>query len=112
MQPVTGHGPGRLVAQAGQQSCPDSLSQETGANRQHQSFRVTKEECMRFLGICSSLIVLAALASASDIKLQILDPSGAAISGAQATLRVSNEQRIIAVQTSSAEGMVLFSGVT
>jgi len=66
---------------------------------------------MRFLGICSSLIVLAALAAASDIKIQILDPSGAAISGAQATLRVANEQRIVAVQNSSAEGIVLFAGV-
>ena len=89
------------------ENCPDSPSQETGANCHYNPFRVSKEECMRFSGILLSVLLLAA-ASAAEIKIQVLDPRSAAVSGAQVELSQPGATALLAVGVTSAEGVAEF----
>jgi vitamin B12 transporter len=69
---------------------------------------------MRFRGTFASLVLLVASVSAADIKLRVLDPHSAAVSGAQVTLLPNGRDARppLAVENTSAEGLVVFRGVT
>jgi vitamin B12 transporter len=57
------------------------------------------------------LAAFLASASASDLKIKILDPQSAAVAGSQVSLFPENSSIPFGVQTSSGEGLVLFPGV-
>ena len=63
---------------------------------------------MRFFPVLASLAVLLAAASATDIKIRVIDPQSAAVSGAQVELLLSGRSTIRAVQKTNAEGVVIF----
>jgi vitamin B12 transporter len=75
-------------------------------------FRVIKEECMRSCRILVSVLVLAlipvAAASAAEIKVKVVDPQLAVVGGAQVALFAVGSTTPLAVQDSSAEGVVVF----
>ena len=60
-----------------------------------------------FVGVFLGLI-LSAAASAADLKVKVVDPQSAAVAGAQVSLGRGNERRIVATQSTSAEGTALF----
>ena len=78
-------------------------------------FRVQKEDGMRsaswsFPSLIFSLflsIVSSSPASAADLKVKVVDPQLAAVAGAEVFL-VSAGQRVLATQTTSAEGIASF----
>jgi len=55
-----------------------------------------------------SLLSLTVAAFAADIKVKVVDPQGAAVAGAQVSLLGRSETKVIATQTTSAEGAALF----
>ena len=57
------------------------------------------------------LAAFLAAASASDLKIKIIDPQSAAVAGSQVSLFPENSSIPFGVQTSSGEGHVLFPGV-
>lgn len=63
---------------------------------------------MRFFPVLASLAVLLAAASATDLKIRVIDPQSAAVSGAQVQLAPSGNSTPIAVQETSSEGIVIF----
>ena len=65
---------------------------------------------MRFSGFLATILVLSAAASAAEIKVRVIDPQSAAVSGAQVTLFsvTPNAIRALAVSTTSAEGIASF----
>jgi vitamin B12 transporter len=54
------------------------------------------------------LALLSAGASASDLKIKVVDPQGAAVAGAQVSL-LAEGGRILGLQTTSAEGLAVLS---
>ena len=79
-------------------------------NRLFNPFRVSKEECMRFLRIIASFMVLVAAASAGEIKIKVVDPHSAAVAGAQVELFHGDTSTPAAIQTTSPDGLVTFRG--
>ena len=65
---------------------------------------------MRFSLAIASVAFLSAVAFAGDIKIKIVDPQSAAVSGAQVTLLVPDGAPL-AVENTSAEGLVVFHEV-
>jgi vitamin B12 transporter len=67
---------------------------------------------MRALRASFLLFVLLAAASAADLKVKVIDPQSAAVSGAQVTLSqemdVSFDKTVLEVVNSSAEGVAIF----
>jgi vitamin B12 transporter len=63
---------------------------------------------MRFFRVLASLAVLLAAASANDLKIRVIDPQSAAVSGAQVELSAPGSSTIRAVQKTSAEGVAIF----
>jgi vitamin B12 transporter len=63
---------------------------------------------MRFFQVLASLAVLLAAASATDIKIRIIDPQSAAVSGALIELFPPGKSTVRAVQKTSAEGIAIF----
>lgn len=63
---------------------------------------------MRCVQVLASLAVLLAAASATDIKIRVIDPQSAAVSGAQVELFAAGGTAVLAVQKTSAEGVVIF----
>ena len=69
---------------------------------------------MRFTQFFIVLLTFVAAASADDLKIKVLDPEGAVVSGAQVTLcRIGNNgqprsRSPVAIQNTSAEGLVAF----
>jgi len=61
---------------------------------------------MRSLGILVGVLSLVAAASSAELKVKVVDPQSAAVSGAQVILL--NGQTPVALQVSSAEGAVVF----
>jgi vitamin B12 transporter len=61
---------------------------------------------LALLLILSSLFPLAAVAA--DVSVRVIDPQSAAVSGAQVSLLRSGDTRILATQTTSAEGRAVF----
>ena len=66
---------------------------------------------MRCFPVLASLAVLLAAASATDIKIHVIDPQSAAVSGAQVELLIPGSSTIRAVQKTSAEGVAIFRDV-
>ena len=64
---------------------------------------------MRFVHLFASLILLLASASASDLKIRVLDPQSAAVAGAQVELLSKTGSFVLA--TTSAEGSVTFRDI-
>jgi len=62
---------------------------------------------MRFFLVCLSLAVLLAAASADEIRIKVIDPQSAAVSGAQVQL-IPAKGAPKAVNATSAEGLVTF----
>ena len=66
---------------------------------------------MRFLGFFVSIFALAATASAADLKIKVLDPQSAVVSGAQVELTRPDSSVPLAVGITSAEGLAVFRDV-
>jgi vitamin B12 transporter len=66
---------------------------------------------MRALRASFLLCIALAAASAADLKVKVVDPQSAAVSGAQVSLFSKCAQTSLAVVTSSAEGIATFSGL-
>jgi vitamin B12 transporter len=66
---------------------------------------------MQFSQVLASCLIFAAAASAADIKIRVIDPQSAAVSGAQVTLRSPDKQSAVAVEDTSAEGIAVFHNV-
>lgn len=64
---------------------------------------------MRFVYLFASLILLLASASATDLKIRVLDPQSAAVAGAQVQLLSKSGSFVLA--TTSAEGAVTFRDI-
>jgi vitamin B12 transporter len=60
-----------------------------------------------FVGFLLAL-VLSAAASAADLKVKVLDPQSAAVSGAQVSLVREHDGKVLATQSTSAEGAAMF----
>ena len=54
-------------------------------------------------------LVLTAVASAADLKVKVVDPQSAAVAGAQVTLLRENDGKVLARQSTSAEGVATLS---
>src|SRR5882724_2326333 len=65
---------------------------------------------MRFFGIFVSVLVLLAASSAADLKIKVVDPQSAAVSGAQVELFRTDSSTPAALQTTSADGLAVFRG--
>jgi outer membrane cobalamin receptor len=63
---------------------------------------------MRFHRIFVSILVLVAASSAAEIKVKVIDPQSAVVAGAQVALFAGGSKTPVAVQDSSAEGVVVF----
>jgi outer membrane receptor protein involved in Fe transport len=69
---------------------------------------------MRFSQISGSILILALAASAAEIKVRVVDPQSAAVSGAQITLwrpgvlARQNAGAPLAIENTSAEGLAVF----
>jgi vitamin B12 transporter len=61
---------------------------------------------MRFLRILASTFLLLAAASATDLRLKVVDPSSAAVAGAQVELL--QQDTLISIAATSAEGLAIF----
>ncbi len=66
---------------------------------------------MRFLDLFASVILLLASASAADLKIRVVDPRSAAVSGAQVELLQKDASSTFLVFHTSAEGVVVFRGL-
>ena len=64
---------------------------------------------MRFALTVSLVLLLSAAAFAADLKINVVDPQSAAVSGAEVLLLRANEQTVLAIQTTSAEGTAIFN---
>jgi vitamin B12 transporter len=62
---------------------------------------------MRFSRVFASLFFLLALASA-EIRIKVVDPQDATVAGAQVQLLQVGKAALVAVQTTSAEGLAIF----
>jgi outer membrane cobalamin receptor len=67
---------------------------------------------MRALGALFLLFVFLAAASAADLKLKVVDPQSATVSGAQISLFSKGTDTPLKIVFSSAEGMATFPGVS
>ncbi len=63
---------------------------------------------MRFLRILTGFIVLVAAASASELKIKVIDPQSAAVARARVELYVKDTATPLAIETTSPEGMATF----
>lgn len=63
---------------------------------------------MRLLIAVFLVLLLFASASASDLKVKVLDPQSAAVAGAQVSLLRAGESTVLATQATSAEGATVF----
>jgi vitamin B12 transporter len=66
---------------------------------------------MSWSRIFASLLLLLAAASASEIKIKVVDPQSAAVFGAQVQLLREGSNAVAAVGDTSADGEVVFTGV-
>ena len=53
-------------------------------------------------------LVLSAAASAADLKIKVMDPQSAAVAGAQVLLIDGNDSKVLATDSTSAEGVAMF----
>ena len=62
---------------------------------------------MRLSTVFASTIVLLGLASASELKVKVVDPQSAAVSGAQVELSQKDNGAALTIATTSAEGVAV-----
>ncbi len=67
---------------------------------------------MRTLSVVLSLLVFLAVASAAEIKVKVLDPQSAAVSGAEVILLEKGRSAPVDVATTAAEGVALVRDTT
>ena len=63
---------------------------------------------MRVFAGLLPILLLAVAASAADLNVKVLDPQSAVVAGAQLSLLRAGDARILATQTTSAEGVATF----
>ena len=63
---------------------------------------------MRFFRILAGLILLVAAASATELKIKVVDPQSVPVAGAQVELFPGDSSTPAAIQTTSADGLALF----
>ncbi len=63
---------------------------------------------MWFLRILTSFLVLAAAASAAELKIKVIDPQAAAVARVRVELYVKDTTTPVAIETTSPEGMAIF----
>ena len=63
---------------------------------------------MRFFGILVGAVSLVAVASAAELKVKVVDPRSAAVSGAQVILLNQSKSVPLAVENTSVEGTIVF----
>jgi vitamin B12 transporter len=63
---------------------------------------------MQFISVCVSLIVLITAGFSADLRIKIIDPQSAVVSGARVELLDRNAGSVVAVSSSSAEGIAQF----
>jgi outer membrane cobalamin receptor len=63
---------------------------------------------MRIVSAVFLALVFSLAAGAADLKVKIVDPQSAAVGGAQVSLVRPHESKVLATQTSSAEGIAVF----
>jgi vitamin B12 transporter len=66
---------------------------------------------MRFSRILASVAVLLAVASAAELKIKVVDPQSATVSGAQVELHEKGNATPAGVEITSAEGLAVFHGI-
>lgn len=66
---------------------------------------------MRFCQVVASLTVLLAAASATEIKIRVVDPQSAAVGGVRVELLAKGSSTVVAVDSTSAEGVATFRNV-
>ena len=62
---------------------------------------------MRFLSLFASVLILSEVVSASELKVKVVDPQSAAVSGAQVQLSQKGSTALLTVTTTSAEGVAI-----
>lgn len=67
---------------------------------------------MRFFGIFLSTLVFVLAASASELKIKVVDPQSAAVSGARVEVAGTGKDPSLQVGETSAEGLVIFRGLS
>ncbi len=67
---------------------------------------------MRSLWIFAAVPLLLSVASAADLKVRVLDPHAAAVTGARIILLRDGNNAPVAVQTTSADGLANFTGLS
>ncbi len=63
---------------------------------------------MRLLRILAGFILLVAAASATELKIKVVDPQSVAVAGAQVELFHGGSATPVAIQTTSADGLAVF----
>ena len=66
---------------------------------------------MRFFRILAGFMLLVAAASATELKIKVVDPQSVAVTGAQVEVFPGNSATPLAVQTTSADGLATFRGL-
>ncbi len=67
---------------------------------------------MRFIGVFASVVFLLVAASASELKVKVVDPQSAPVSGAQVELSQKDTANSFVVATTSAEGVAIFKNAS
>jgi outer membrane cobalamin receptor len=67
---------------------------------------------MRALCVSFLLFVFLVVASAADLKVKIIDPQSAAVSGGQVSLLLKGSETVLGIVSSSAEGIAIFHDVS
>jgi outer membrane receptor protein involved in Fe transport len=87
---------------------PYSRSQETGAIRPPQPLSREKEDGMRTLSVALLVVTLSVAAWAAELKIKVVDPESAAVAGAQVELYASDSKKVLAFQSTGADGAAIF----
>jgi len=66
---------------------------------------------MRLIRLPFVLLIVSLAAQAADLKVTVVDPGSARVGGAQVALYPATSSQALGLQSSSAEGMVTFSGL-
>jgi len=61
-----------------------------------------------FVGVFLVVLCVSLAAAAADLKVKVVDPQSAGVAGAQVSLLRPNESKVLATQSTSAEGSAIF----
>src|SRR5581483_7538381 len=82
-------------------------SQETGAIRPPQPLSRAKEDGMRVPATICFVLLLSLTATATELRIKVVDPSSAAVPGARVSLVRTEDSRVLATEVTSAEGLTV-----